>query len=62
MCNKRVLPQLPLSRPQILNEEDVLVQLRVLLAHGYGQLQIDIFDHYIRVIRPQPTLLGQRPS
>jgi hypothetical protein len=51
----------PISKKPVLTEEDVLTHLRAILQHGYGQVEIDIHDHYIRVIRPTPTILGRRP-
>ena len=45
----------------IITEDDVLTHLRAIVQHGYGHIEIDVHDHYIRVLRPTPVILGRRP-
>lgn len=46
----------------ILTEHDVLTELRALLVKGYGHLEVEVYEHYIRIIKPTPTILGRPPK
>jgi len=59
--NTRKIVSKPESVIRVLTEEDVVKQIRLLILHGYGQLEVQIEDGYIRRIKPTPMILGCRP-
>ena len=46
---------------EVLTEADVLSDLRDLLAHGFGRLEVVIQEGYIHTIYPTPTRRGKKP-
>lgn len=46
---------------EVITEADVLDELRTILAHGFGRLEITIQEGYIHTMHQMRTRRGKKP-